>query len=49
METPTKMKNNEKAIIGLNRTMQYGNEISTFCAAALRAGLNRTMQYGNVA
>ena len=33
--------------IGLNRTMQYGNDIRTSGKMKKIRGLNRTMQYGN--
>ena len=46
MET-IKMKNDKKAIIGLNRTMQYGNPCTWRYGKAKNQGLNRTMQYGN--
>ena len=32
---------------GLNRTMQYGNEIVSVMCIMSCPGLNRTMQYGN--
>ena len=47
METPTKMKNDEKAVIGLNRTMQYGNFFLEPTEIFVWIRLNRTMQYGN--
>ena len=34
-------------IVGLNRTMQYGNAIIAFSLFFIFARLNRTMQYGN--
>ena len=47
METWISPEEKEK-LLGLNRTMQYGNSTILQNSVATGASLNRTMQYGNV-
>ena len=47
METDTGGSTTKNAPIGLNRTMQYGNEKKSKIKKTKNIGLNRTMQYGN--